>query len=46
MVEVNRFSPCTSVVRTRNQGAVTWAERCVRPRPWIASAARQPGSTK
>ena len=46
IVEVNRFSPCTSVVTTRKNGGSTWFERCVRPRPWMAASARQPGSTR
>ena len=46
IVEVKRFSPCTSEVQTRKKGALTCAERCVRPSPWMAASARQPGSSR
>ena len=46
IVEVNRFSPWTSEVTTRKKGAEDCAERWVRPSPWIAASARQPGSTR
>ena len=46
MVAMNRRSPFTSVVTGRNSGAEAWCVRWVRPSPWIAWSARQPGSNR
>ena len=43
MVERNRFSAFTSVAIGRNSGGWAWLVRFVRPRPWIAASAFQPG---
>ena len=46
MVAMKRRSPFTSVVTGRNSGAEAWCVRWVRPRPWIAWSALQPGSSR
>ena len=43
---MNLRSPFTSVVTGRNSGAEAWCVRWVRPSPWIAWSARQPGSSR
>ena len=46
MVAMKRRSPFTSVATGRKSGADAWCVRWVRPRPWIAWSARQPGSSR
>ena len=46
MVAMKRRSPFTSVATGRKSGAEAWWVLWVRPRPWIAWSARQPGSSK
>jgi methionine-gamma-lyase len=42
----NRFSAFTSVATGRNSGGWASLVRLVRPRPWIAASAFQPGSSR
>ena len=44
--ERKRFSAFTSVAIGRNSGGCAWLVRLVRPRPWIAASAFQPGSSR
>ena len=46
IVAINLRSPFTSVATGRNSGADAWCVLWVRPRPWIAWSARQPGSSR
>jgi hypothetical protein len=46
MVERKRFSAFTSVATGRNSGGCAWFVRLVRPSPWIAASAFQPGSSR
>ena len=47
VIEVKRFSPCTSEVQTRKKGALTLglSDGCARAL-WMAASARQPGSRR
>ena len=46
MVDRNRFSAFTLVAIGRKSGGWAWLVRLVRPRPWIAASAFQPGSSR